>query len=410
MNQKETRPDEKSFAELLAESSMKSEHLKPGERVEAEVVNITPDWVYLNMDGKTEGYLSSEEVRDETGNIPLKEGDRISVYFLEAKNGERHFTTRVRGPEAARSFLEQAWQNKTVVEGTVEKAIKGGFLVKLIGGIRGFCPLSQVETARLENPEEYIGRKLDFIVIGYEKKGRNIVLSHRAVLEQEIERKRQALREELREGMTVRGTITSIQKFGAFVDLGGIEGLIPASEVSWSPVEDLHSVLTEGQETEAVVIRLDWDKGRITLSLKEALPGPWTNIEEKYPDGSVHTGQVARLTPFGAFVTLEPGIDGLIRFARKKEGEKPPPLRKIIKEGQSVEVRIESVKKEKRRIILSPILREEPVRRREPGKKPERPPYSPHPSPRPSPKGQPPSVGSLGKLLKEKMKEKKRDR
>ncbi|MDD5531566.1 MAG: S1 RNA-binding domain-containing protein, partial [Syntrophales bacterium] len=326
MNQKETRPDEKSFAELLAESSMKSEHLKPGERVEAEVVNITPDWVYLNMDGKTEGYLSSEEVRDETGNIPLKEGDRISVYFLEAKNGERHFTTRVRGPEAARSFLEQAWQNKTVVEGTVEKAIKGGFLVKLIGGIRGFCPLSQVETARLENPEEYIGRKLDFIVIGYEKKGRNIVLSHRAVLEQEIERKRQALREELREGMTVRGTITSIQKFGAFVDLGGIEGLIPASEVSWSPVEDLHSVLTEGQETEAVVIRLDWDKGRITLSLKEALPGPWTNIEEKYPDGSVHTGQVARLTPFGAFVTLEPGIDGLIRFARKKEGEKPPPL------------------------------------------------------------------------------------
>jgi len=391
---------------------MKSEHLKPGERVEAEVVNVTADWIYLNLDGKTEGFLASNEVRDANGDITLKEGDHVSVYFLEARNGERHFTTKIRGPEAARSFLEEAWRDKTVVEGTLEKEIKGGFLVRLVGGIRGFCPLSQVEAVRLEKPEEYIGRKLDFLVIGYEKRGRNIVLSHRAVAEQEAERKRQALREELREGMTVRGRITSVQKFGAFVDIGGIEGLIPASEVSWGPVEDLHAVLTEGGEIEAVVIRLDWDKGRITLSLKETLPGPWTDIEERYPAGSVHTGQVARLTPFGAFVTLEPGVDGLIRFARKKESEKTPPLRRIMKEGQSVEVRIESVKKERRRIILSPAPREDSDRRgEEPRKKSGKPPYSPRSSPKTSP--QPtsqPAVGSLGKLLKEKMKEKKRGR
>ena len=345
---------EKSFAELLEESSVdRSKGLRPGQAVEAEIVKITGEWAFLNLDGKTEGYLDRKEITDESGNPTAHEGEKIKVYFLEAHNNEKHFTTRITGGLAARSFLEDAWKGGVPIEGIVDKEVKGGFQVRIAGNTRAFCPFSQMALSRIENASEYIGKRLNFVIIDYAERGRNIIVSHRSILEKEQAVKREVLKGTLREGMAVTGRITSLQKFGAFIDLGGIQGLIPMSEISWSQVKDINSFLSVGQEVEAVVIRIDWEKNRIALSLKQAQPDPWEQVEEKYPEGSFHTGHVTRLADFGAFVELEPGIDGLIHISKLSGGKKLKHSREALAQDQSVEVKIEKVDKPKKRISLA---------------------------------------------------------
>ncbi len=382
--------NEKSFAELLEESAKdRSAGLKPGEALEAEIVNITGDWVFLNLDGKTEGYLDRKEVVDEAGNPTVSEGDRIRVYFLEAHNNEKHFTTRIVGGAAARSFLENAWKGGIPVEGVVEKEIKGGFQVKIAGNTRAFCPYSQMALSRIENASEYAGKRLNFKIIDFTERGRNIIVSHRAILEQEREQKREALKGTLKEGMSVRGKITSIQKFGAFIELDGLQGLIPISEISWGQVKDIHEILSIGQEVEAVIIKIDWEKNRIALSLKKALPDPWDQVDEKYPEGSFHAGRVSRLADFGAFIELEPGIDGLLHISKLASGKKLKHAREALAQDQSLEVKIEKVEREKKRISLSLAGTDSEEKRDE---------FDQYMD-----KGSP-ALGSLGDILKRKIK------
>ncbi len=357
MVEESTKQDEqgsdKSFAELLEENPPEQGWLKPGDKVEAAIVKITPEWVFLHIGGKNEGYLDRRELQDSEGNITVKEGDILTAYFLSSRNNEKLFTTRVGAGESGRAYLEDAWRSGIPVEGTVEKEVKGGFEVKIAGSARGFCPYSQMGLARTADPKSLAGKTLSFRIVEYGEKGRNIILSNRVLLEEELRKEREARKSSLKEGMTVRGKIVSILDFGAFVDIGGIQGLLPVSEIGWSRVEDIREVLTVGQEVEAAIVKLELGKkDRITLSLKQNLPDPWEGVHEKYPEGSVHTGKIARLTKFGAFVTLGPGVDGLIHISKLGGGKRINHPRDAVIEGQTVEVKVESVDGDKKRLSL----------------------------------------------------------
>ncbi len=192
-----------------------------------------------------------------------------------------------------------------------------------------------------------------FKITEYGENGRNIILSRRIILEEEREEKRETLKETLQEGMTVQGVITSIQKFGAFVDIDGIEGLIPISEIGWSRIEDIQEILTEEQKVEVVILKLDWENDRYSFSLKQALPDPWESISQKLPVGSSHSGTVVRLTKFGAFVNLEEGIDGLIHISKLGGGRRINHPKEVLDEGQTVEVKIEDIDAEQKRLSLA---------------------------------------------------------
>jgi small subunit ribosomal protein S1 len=350
--------EEKSFAELLEATEQKPVRLKPGESVSAVIAKITTEWIFIDMGGKTEGIVEKNEFLDKEGQLTVKEGDTIKAYFLSSRHGERIFTTRVSG-DAARQYLEEAWQNGIPVEGVVEKEVKGGLEVRIAGTHRAFCPFSQAGLARGETTAAVLGQKLPFIVIEYGERGRKIILSRRRILEEEDRKRKDAIKETLREGMKVTGTVKSVRDFGAFVDIGGIEALLPISEIGWGRVEDIQERFTAGQAVEAIILNLDWARDRITLSIRETLPDPWVNVETRYPDGSRHQGTISRLADFGAFITLEPGIDGLIPISRLSKGKKIRHPKEVLVQGDQIEVVVESSDREKRRLSLSPVAPEE---------------------------------------------------
>ncbi|MFA5516659.1 MAG: 30S ribosomal protein S1 [Desulfuromonadales bacterium] len=353
MDEQDVNEPEEDFAALLEQSMVgSSSRLQPGQQIEATVLKLTADWVFLDIGQKGEGVLDRRELLDAEGNPTAGEGDRITAYFLGASGGEMRFTTRIGGGGSAQAQMEEAWRSGIPVAGTVEKEIKGGYEVKLAGGSRAFCPFSQAALRRAD-PEQFIGRQLPFRITQFSEKGRNIVVSHRDILEEEQRKQREGLRETLREGMTVRGKITSLQKFGAFVDIGGVEGLLPMSELGWGRVEDIHEVLTSGQDVEVTIKSLDWESNRFSFSLKETLADPWLQAPQKYPEGAVLTGKVARLDTFGAFVTLEPGVDGLVHISKLGGGKRIKHPREALSEGQTLEVQVEAIDRENRRISLT---------------------------------------------------------
>lgn len=253
----------------------------------------------------------------------------------------------------ASAQLEDAWRSGIPVEGYVAREIKGGFEVKIGENIRAFCPFSQISLRRAENPSEFVGKHLLFRITDYGERGRNIVLSHRRILEEEQRARRESLRETLQEGMTVQGTVTRLADFGAFVDIGGVDGLIPLSEVGWTRVRHVRDVLSVGEQVSVVIKKIDWDADRISLSLKDTVADPWSTVAERFPEGSYHTGTVARLAPFGAFVTLAEGVDGLIHISKLGKGKRIAHPREALAEGESVDVRVDGVDRETRRLSLS---------------------------------------------------------
>jgi small subunit ribosomal protein S1 len=357
-NQQTNQEDEKSFAELLAESGLASDYLRPGQKVEAVIVKITPEWIFLALGGKSEGYLDRRELEDEAGNLSVKEGDRIAAYFLSSRHSEKLFTTKVGGGEAGQTFLAEAYENSIPVEGVVEKEIKGGFEIKVAGNVRGFCPFSQMGLQRVGSSQDYVGKKMTFRIVEYGEKGKKLVLSSRAILEEEQRRRREELKGTLQEGMVLKGKVVSLQHFGAFVDLDGIQGLIPISEIGWARVDNIHDVLVVGQEVEVKIIRIDREKDQIGLSLKQCLPDPWDTLEQNFFEGSVHTGRIVRLTKFGAFVSLAPGIDGLIHISKLGKGKRINHPSEVVAVGQTIQVQVEKIDRDQKRVSLLPARAE----------------------------------------------------
>ena len=348
---------EENFAEMFDKSYKEPARLEPGAKIEARIVKITEEWALLEAGGKGEGYLDRKELTGAGGNLTAKEGDKVRAWFQFSENGEMHFTTRIGSGPAARAQLAEAWRSGLPVEGTVAQATNGGFEITISGGERAFCPFSQMGVRREENKENFPGMTLMFEII--ECGERNIVLSRKGILEKERQAVVRALKASLKEGDRIKGTVTSIRKFGAFVDIGGVEGLLPVSEIAWNRTENVGDILSSGQKVEVIVKKLDWANERISFSLKEALPNPWDTASLTWPPGSYHTGTVSRLAPFGAFVTLGDGVDGLIHISRLGGGKRIGHPDEVLKAGQTIEVKVEAVDRENRKISLIPRCREE---------------------------------------------------
>jgi len=357
--------EEMSFAELFEQSQTEPVWLKPGQKVDVRIVKISPEWVFLDLGGKNEGYLDKKELVNEDGELTVKEGDTIRAYFLSSRQNEKLFTTKIAAGEAGRIYLEDAWRSGIPVEGVVDKEIKGGFDIRIAGTMRGFCPFSQMGLARIDKPADYVGQRLPFIITEYEQKGRNIILSNRMIVAKEQQVLRDALMLSLKEGQVVKGKIISLQKFGAFVDIGGLHGLLPMSEIGWGRTEDINDALKVGEEVEVAILKIDREKDRISLSLKKMITDPWEKVESAYPEGSVHTGTVSRLTNFGAFITLEAGIDGLLHISRLGAGKRINHAGEILKQGQMIEVKIEKIDRTAKRLSLILASHEEAAGKKE---------------------------------------------
>jgi small subunit ribosomal protein S1 len=344
---------EESFADLFAASQSGSGRLKPGEQVKAKVLHVSGEWIFLDIGQKGEGVLDKKELTDPEGNLVVSSGDIVTAWFIGGTKGELRFSTKIGGIGAAdRSLIEDAWRAGIPVEGTVEKEVKGGFEVK-IGSNRAFCPFSQMSLRRVSDSSIYIGKKLKFMITEYAEGGRNLIVSHRAILEEEVQQEKELLKESLQVGMILNATVTSIQKFGAFVRAGAIEGLLPVSEIGWKRVKDVADVLSVGDEISVVLKSIDWESDKFSFSLKDTLPDPWDAMLESLPVGSVHTGTVSRLAQFGAFVTIADGVDGLLHISKIGKGKRINHPREVLKEGEVVEVLVEGIDRENKRISLA---------------------------------------------------------
>jgi small subunit ribosomal protein S1 len=397
-----TDTDNESFEELFkAEKTRKIRHLTPGQKIKATIVGINDETTFLDVGGKSEGVLNSSELKDGDGNYTREIGDVLDVYFLQAKSAEQLFTTSI-GSGSSNAHLEEAFRSGIPVEGFVKAEIKGGFEVTLGGNVRGFCPFSQMGLRRVEDAsKEYLETHMKFQITRFEENGRNIVLSARALQEAERAELREKLQETLQEGQTIEGVVSSIRDFGAFVDIGGVDGLIPISEICWSRVDKVEEYFTVGQKVQAVIKKLDWEKDRISLSFKETQADPWDEVVNKFPEGTTHMGTVARLAQFGAFVTLSPGVDGLIHISKLGGGRRINHPREVLEEGQNVDVTIDAIDLGEKRISLVPADYVSPEAEQDKERTEYKSFVTKEKKSKPTKE-----VGSLGALLKAKMAEK----
>ena len=344
---------EEDFAALFEKESKMPERLEPGQKIRTTVITVSGEMVYVDLGGKSEGVIDLSEFQREDGTYNVREGQEIVAYFLSVQNGAKRLTTRFRGFSTVDAAeIRDAFHANIPVTGKVRAAVKGGFEVT-VAGVRCFCPFSQMDLKVSKDSVAYLGQTFSFKVIEYENDGRNIVLSRRALLQEERQAQIERFKETLSVGMELKGIVRSIQNFGAFVDLGGVDGLIPSSEIGWDRAERPEDVLSLGQEVLVKVIGLDWAKNRLTLSLKAMQDDPWESKADKYSVDDRVKGVVVRLAPFGAFVNLEPGIDGLIHISRLGAGRHVNHPKEVVEVGQMVEPLVLSVDKENRKISLS---------------------------------------------------------
>lgn len=330
---------------------------EPGQMVETKVVAISNDTVFIDLGLKSEGFVDKSEFTDDNGNVSIKEGDSIKVYFASASGDELHFTTKLSGQKAGKDVLESAYKNGVPVEGHVTSEIKGGFEV-MIGSTRAFCPYSQMGYRTRKEPAEYIGSHLTFKIQEYKNEGRNIVVSNRVILEQEANAEKEKLAQSLQVGSIVKGTVSRIESYGAFVNLSGFEALLPVSEISHVRVSSVNDVLKVGQEIEAKIIKADWKKERVSLSTKVLEADPWEDMDKKFPVGTELEAKISRVADFGLFVNLAPAVDGLIHVS-KLDVERNTNLKMVYKPGDTMNVIVDDVDMEEHRIALSPVVSNE---------------------------------------------------
>jgi small subunit ribosomal protein S1 len=299
--------DSEDFAAMF-EASTKAKRLEKGQTIEGKIVAIRPEVAFVDVGGKGEATIDVGELKDENGVLEAAVGDRIQAVVVSTGGGLVLSRKLARRAATSRQ-LEDAFQTGLPVEGKVERAVKGGLEVR-IGQHRAFCPISQIDIARTMEPAVHEGRVYEFRIVEYKEGGRNIVVSRRALLEEAQRANAAEVRRSIVPGAVITGLIVSVREFGAFVDLGaGIQGLLHVSEMGWSRVSDPSQMVKPGEEITVKVLRVDDEK--ISLGLKQLSADPWLAAQEKYEVGQVHEGRVTRVTDFGAFVELEPGIEAL---------------------------------------------------------------------------------------------------
>ena len=356
--------EDEDFAAMFAESERGKKNKRPrvGDTVQGRVITIGKEAVFVDLGGKAEGQLDRDQVSDADGNLRVKVGDVIEARVAADAGGVLTLRTRLgRGPEA-RAELAQAQELGIPVDGVVTEVIKGGVSVD-VAGVRGFCPASQLDTRFIEDLAPYVGQRLTFRITRYEP--RNLVLSRRALLEEEKERLATETRKKLVPGAVLRGKVVGFKPFGAFVDLGGVEGMLHISELGFTRVERPEDVLHLGQELDVAVLEIkpaergagksaDKDKGeRISLSLKALASDPWQDATARLSEGARVKGTVTRLQPFGAFVEIAPGVEGLVHISELGAGRRINHPKEVVAIGQQVEATVLAIDHERRRLSLS---------------------------------------------------------
>jgi small subunit ribosomal protein S1 len=341
-----------SFAALFEESLARQE-MRVGELITAEVVEIAGDEVIVNAGLKSESVIPAAEFRNDRGELEVKAGDFVTVAIESLEDG--YGSTRLSREKAKRLAawhdLEQAMENNALVSGVVSGKVKGGLTV-MVNGIRAFLPGSLVDTRPVKDTSPYEGKELEFKVIKLDKKRNNVVVSRKAVLEASQGAERAALLENLKEGAIVKGIVKNITDYGAFVDLGGIDGLLHITDLAWRRVKHPSEVLTVGDEVEAKVLKFDQEKNRVSLGMKQLGDDPWVAISRRYPQGTRLFGKVTNLTDYGAFVEIEAGIEGLVHVSEMDWTNKNVHPAKVVQLGDEVEVMILEIDEERRRISL----------------------------------------------------------
>lgn len=352
MSINETNKPAESFAELLEESFARHE-MRQGEVVTAEVIRVDYNFVVVNAGLKSEAYVPIEEFKDDRGEVTVQPGDFVSVAIESVENGygdtilSRDKAKRL----AAWMNLEQALESGELVTGTVTGKVKGGLTV-MTNGIRAFLPGSLVDTRPVKDTTPYEGKTFEFKVIKLDRKRNNVVVSRRAVVEANMGEERAKLLETLKEGVIVKGIVKNITDYGAFVDLGGIDGLLHITDLAWRRVRHPSEVVTVGQELEAKVLKFDQEKNRVSLGLKQLGEDPWIGISRRYPQGTRLFGKVTNITDYGAFVEIEAGIEGLVHVSEMDWTNKNVDPRKVVTLGEEVEVMVLDIDEERRRISL----------------------------------------------------------
>ena len=341
-----------SFAALF-EESLKRAEMRSGEVITAEVVRVEHNHVVVNAGLKSEAYVPIEEFKNDQGELEVQAGDFVSVAISSAENG---FGETILSRDTAKRLaswlsLEKALESGEFVTGTTSGKVKGGLTV-LVNGIRAFLPGSLIDTRPTKDLTPYENKTMEFKVIKLDRKRNNVVLSRRAVMEASMGEERAKLLETLKEGSIVNGVVKNITEYGAFVDLGGIDGLLHITDMAWRRVRHPSEVVQAGQELTAKVLKFDSEKNRVSLGLKQMGDDPWMGVARRYPAQTRMFGKVTNIADYGAFVELEPGIEGLVHVSEMDWTNKNAAPSKIVSLGDEVEVMVLEIDEDKRRISL----------------------------------------------------------
>ena len=341
-----------SFAALFAES-LERQEMRAGEVITAEVVRIDNNHVVVNAGLKSESFIDVAEFKNDRGEIEVAAGDYVSVAIemLEDGYGETRLSRDKAKRIAAWNDLDKALTDEALVKGMITGKVKGGLTV-MVNGIRAFLPGSLVDTRPVKDTTPFEGKEFEFKVIKLDRKRNNVVVSRRAVLEASQGEERQALLENLKEGTVVKGIVKNITDYGAFVDLGGIDGLLHITDLAWRRVRHPSEVLNVGDEVTAKILKFDQEKNRVSLGMKQLGEDPWVGIARRYPSGPRLFGKVTNLTDYGSFVEIESGIEGLVHVSEMDWTNKNIHPTKVVQLGDEVEVMILEIDEERRRISL----------------------------------------------------------
>jgi len=343
---------EESFAALF-EESLNRQEMRAGEVITAEVVRIDQNFVVVNAGLKSESYIPIDEFRNDRGDLTAEVGDYVQVAIeqLEDGYGETRLSRDKAKRIAAWNDLDKALNDGILVKGMITGKVKGGLTV-MVNGIRAFLPGSLVDMRPVKDTTPFEGKEFEFKVIKLDLKRNNVVVSRRAVLEASMGEERQKLLETLKEGTVVKGVVKNITDYGAFVDLGGIDGLLHITDLAWRRVRHPSEVLSVGDELEAKVLKFDQEKNRVSLGLKQLGEDPWVGISRRYPQGTRLFGKVTNITDYGAFVEVEQGIEGLVHVSEMDWTNKNIHPTKVVQLGDEVEVMILEIDEDRRRISL----------------------------------------------------------
>ena len=341
-----------SFAQLF-EQSLANQRIRPGMILTGLIVDVTSDVVIVNVGLKSEAVIPLEQFKNERGEVEVKAGDQVEVALDSVEDGTGETRLSREKAKRARTWtrLEEAFNKSEIVTGVITGRVKGGFTVE-IENVRAFLPGSLVDVRPVRDTSYLEGKPLEFKVIKLDQKRNNVVVSRRAVVEQEFSAERSALMDNLQEGAVVRGTVKNLTDYGAFVDLGGIDGLLHITDMAWKRVKHPSEVVKVGDEVEVRILKFDRERSRVSLGLKQLGADPWQNISRRYPPGTRVFGKVTNIADYGAFVEIEDGVEGLVHVSEMDWTNKNVNPAKVVHTGQEVEVMVLDVDEERRRISL----------------------------------------------------------